>query len=107
MNKSNIEKLFSNLCCSNCKHDFDKDSIIIKREEKGLLVLQIVCSNCGKSFGLALLGTGNISVKEDDALTIQDCPQPISYDDVLDAHEFINKLDYDWSKYIPEDLKNN
>lgn len=109
MDKSKFTKLFSGLCCSVCKHDFDNDAIYVKREEKSLLVLQIICPDCGKSFGLALLGTGAISVKEeqeDDALVIQDCPQPITYDDVLDAHHFIDKLEKDWTKYIPDELKN-
>lgn len=108
MDKRKLKKLFSGLCCSVCRHDFDEDSIFIKREEKDLLVLQIVCQECGKSFGLALLGTGALSVKdkEDDALAIQDCPLPISYDDVIDAHKFIDKLEKDWTKYIPDELKN-
>ena len=107
MDKTKLEKLFSKLCCSNCKHDFKKDSIIIKREEKGLLVLQIVCKNCGKNFGIALLGTNNFEVKEEDALEIQDCPKPIDYDDVIDAHDFIKNMDEYWTKYIPDELKNN
>lgn len=109
MNKSELKKLFSGLCCSVCKHDFDENSFIIKREEKNLLVLQIVCHECGKSFGLAFLGTGAVTLKDESTeteLEIQDCPLPISYDDVLDAHKFIDKLEKDWTKYIPDDLKN-
>lgn len=109
MDKSKLKKLFSGLCCSVCKHDFDEEAIFIKREEKNLLVLQIICPECGKSFGLALLGTGALSVKDekdDETLEIQECPLPISYDDVLDAHHFIDKLEKDWTKYIPDELKN-
>ena len=105
MKKSTLRKLFSELCCSVCKHDFKEDSIKVKREEKNLLVLQIVCQNCGKSFGLAFLGTNVIEEKEDDAFQMVDCPLPISYDDVLNAHEFIDNLEKDWTKYIPDDLK--
>ena len=105
MKKSKIKKLLNNMCCSICKHDFDEDSIIIKREEKDLLVLQIICKECGKSFGLALLGTGEESVKEDEPLSFQECPLPINYDDILDAHNFIDKLEKDWTKYIPDDFK--
>ena len=105
MKKTTLRKLFSELCCSVCKHDFNEDSINIKREEKDLLVLQVVCQNCGKSFGLAFLGTNSVAEKEDDAFQMVDCPLPISYDDVLNAHEFIDNLEKDWSKYIPENLK--
>lgn len=108
MEKNKLVKLFSNMCCSACRHDFDEDSFFIKRQEKHLLVVQVVCSSCGKSFGLAFLGTGSVEVKnEDEALEFQDCPMPITYDDVLDAHHFIDKLEKDWNKYIPDDLKNN
>jgi len=110
MNKAKLKKLFSGMCCNVCKHDFDEDAIFIKREEKNLLVLQIICPECGKSFGIALLGSDSVGVKEDkpdDALVFQECPKPISYDDVLDAHHFIDKLEKDWSKYIPDELKNN
>ena len=108
MDTSKLKKLFSGLCCSVCRHDFDESAIYIKREEKNLLVLQIICPECGKSFGLALLGTGSLSIKdkEDDELVIQNCPEPITYDDVLDAHNFIDKLEKDWTKYIPDELKN-
>ena len=107
MDKKKIVKMFSGLCCSVCKHDFDENAIFIKREEKDLAVLQIICPECGKSFGLALLGEGALSIKEkdDDALVIQDCPLPINYDDVLNAHNFIDNLEKDWNKYIPDDLK--
>ncbi len=106
MKKSKLKKLFSNMCCSQCKSDFDEESINIKREEENLLVLQIVCQKCGKSFGIALLGADENSIKEDeDALTFQECPAPINYDDVLDAHNFTEKLEKDWTKYIPNEYK--
>lgn len=106
MKKSKLKKLLSNMCCSVCGHDFDEAAINIKREEENLIVMQIVCSECGKSFGIALLGADENSIKEDDnALTFQECPAPINYDDVLDAHNFIDKLEKDWTKYIPENFK--
>lgn len=109
MDRVKLKKLFSGMCCSECRHDFEEGSFFIKREEKNLLVLQVVCTECGKSFGLAFLGTGSVSVKENDdsPFEFQPCPMPISYDDVLDAHHFIDKLEKDWNKYIPDDLKNN
>ena len=106
MEKSKLKLLLSGMCCSVCKHDFDENAITVIREEKELLVLRITCPECGKGFGIALLGTGKDSVKDDTPLEFQPCPSPISYDDVLDAHNFIDKLDKDWSKYIPDNLKN-
>ncbi|MBQ2645686.1 hypothetical protein IJG14_08970 [bacterium] len=109
MSKLNINKLFSDLCCSNCGHDFNEDSVYILREEEGLFVLQVICQECQKSFGIAILGMESIAVKEKDenklALEIKELPMPISSDDVIDAHRFIKKLDKDWQKYIPDKFK--
>ncbi len=109
MNKLDFKKLFSNLCCSNCGHDFDEDSIYVLREEERLFVLQVICQNCQKSFGIAILGMDSIKIKDKDnnkiPLEIKNLPEPISTDDVLDAHKFIRKLDKDWQKYIPDEYK--
>lgn len=109
MSRLNIQKLFSDLCCSNCGHDFDEESIYILREEEGLFVLQVICPECQKSFGVAILGMESIAVKdkEDDklALQIKDLPEPISSDDVIEAHKFFKNLDKDWQKYIPDEYK--
>ena len=93
MDKSKLKQLFSGLCCSVCKHD--------------LLVLKIICPKCGKSFGVALLGTSGFEIKEGESpFEIQETPLPINYDDVIEAHKFIDKLEKDWTKYIPDELKN-
>ncbi len=111
MDKIKIKQLFADLCCSNCKSDFTEESIQILREEQGLFVIQIVCTKCNKSFGLAFLGLDSINLKSDEAedsdlkLQIQEGPPPINTDDVIEAHKFIASLDSDWSKYIPEDFK--
>ena len=96
--------------CSDCGHDFDEDSVFVLREE-GLFVLQVVCPECQKSFGVAILGMKSIAVKDEEktdanlALQVKDLPEPISSDDVIDAHRFIKKLDKDWQKYIPDEYK--
>lgn len=102
--KRKLKALFSNLCCSVCKHGFDEDSIQIKREEKGLSVVNLVCQNCGKNFGVAFLGFSNIEVKDEAQfpLEVQEGPEPISYDDVIDAHRFIKNLDENWRNHLPK-----
>lgn len=99
--KKKIEKLFSNLCCSQCRNGFDEDSIVIKRKEDGLLVVGLECKHCGKSFGVAFLGISNVDVKDYEPLEVVQGPEPINYDDVIDAHNFIKNLEDDWSKYLP------
>ena len=105
-----ISTLFKDLCCSVCKSDFGEESVSIIRQEKSedenILVIKLVCQNCGKSFGLTFLGISDIDLKEIDDKDLQlkikgDAP-PITSDDVLDAHKFIKNLDKDWGKYIPK-----
>lgn len=110
MNKELINKLFSNMCCSECRSDFTDESLKIMRQENDLYVVQITCQKCGKTFGLALFGhcsmKEKLSAQNDDlTLQIQEGPAPIGMDDVIDAHKFIQSLEDDWQKYIPEDLK--
>lgn len=108
--KRKIATLFKELCCSACKSDFDEKSVIIMREEKTpdeeMIVFRLACKECGKSFGVAFLGISDFALKnytEDDlTLHVQEGANPISTDDVLDAHKFIKKLDKDWQKFITD-----
>lgn len=110
--KRKIATLFKDLCCSKCKSDFSEESVLIMRDEKTegeeMLVVRIVCQNCGKSFGVAFLGISDFDLKsytEDDLkLVVQDGLSPITTDEVLDAHKFIKRLDKDWTKFI-EDIE--
>ena len=110
MNKKIIEMLFSDMCCSECKSDFTGDSVFVLRREKNLCVIQVICQHCGKSFGIALLGGCDEKeiakyAPDDLSLQINEGPEAICYDDVLDAHNFFSNLDDDWQKYIPDNLK--
>lgn len=99
--KKKMEKLFDNLCCSQCKNGFDENSIAVKRNEDGLLVISLECKHCGKNFGVAFLGFSGIDIKEPEPLEVTQGAEPISYDDVIDAHRFIQDLKGDWNKYLP------
>ena len=106
MNKSKLKIMMDNFCCSNCKCDFDEESISVIREEAGLSVIQISCQNCGKSFGIALLGINELDIKSPEPFEIEDCPDKITFDDVIDAHNFIKEMEDDWQKYLPKEYKN-
>ena len=114
MEKRKIVKMFDDLCCSDCHQSFGENSISIIRREDNFLVLQIICENCGKSFGLAMLGINSVEIKDDKGipitnfsdedlkLKIEEDLSPISYDDVLDAHEYIKNIDENWKNFIQE-----
>lgn len=109
MNKKFLDTIFSDMCCSDCRADFTAESVKVIRQEKDLYVVQIICQKCGKTFGMALFG--NCAQKDknyaahDLVLEIQEGPDAINYDDVIDAHKFIQSLDADWQKHIPENLR--
>ena len=99
--KKNIKKLLENLCCASCKQGFDEDSIFVNRYEQDLMVIQLKCKHCGRSYGIAFLGfSGGIPLKE--PLEVQEGPDAINYDDVIDAHRFIQNLDEHWQDYLPK-----
>lgn len=114
MEKKKIVKMLNDLCCSECHCSFGEDSISIVRREDNFMVLQIVCENCGKSFGIAMLGINSVEIKDDNGVTktkfsdedlklkIEEDIPPISYDDILDAHEYIKNLDENWKNFIQE-----
>lgn len=112
MEKKKIVKMLDELCCSDCHASFDENSVDIVRKEENLYVVKIICSNCQKSFGLAMLGINSIEFKDEIKQTkftdedlkfmldVEDTP--ISYDDVLDAHEYIKNIDEHWQNFIKE-----
>ena len=98
LSKSVYYKLISGLKCSNCLSDFDEKSVKIMNSDNGLLVLKVACSKCSKSFGLAFLGLGEDEIEK--TVSSGENALPITFDDVLDAHYYIQNLDENWKKFI-------
>ena len=85
-----VKILLSNLCCSRCKNEFTKDSIRVIYSINDISICHLECKKCGKDFGQIILNVNKKS-KKHLSLEIVEGSAPISYDDVLDAHEFIKK----------------
>ena len=98
MDKLYIEKLLKNLCCSDCGTDFDQFKIL--RQEKNFLVMNLTCSECGKDFGTCILSMCDSPKGKILALDLQDGPDLITADEVIDANLLIKDLKSDWSKQI-------
>ncbi|MDD3014122.1 MAG: hypothetical protein PHC34_10505 [Candidatus Gastranaerophilales bacterium] len=108
-----IKEFFSNIKCTQCHNFFDKESINLVRHEHNYTVVRIICSKCGKNIGIAMLGLDKDSMKvsvdktneqkkpDDIPLELSDTIDPITYDDVIDAHKFFYSLGNDWSKHLP------
>ena len=96
--KMKLKLLFENLCCSKCYQGFDEDSFYVQQQTNlGLIVITLKCKNCGTSFGIALVGITDLTLKDPFNYL-----EPINYNDVLDAHKFIQKLDEHWQDYLPK-----
>lgn len=74
------------------------------------MVVRVGCSTCGRPLGVAIVGTGPKAkeTKEKGPFdwTKRDCEKfagkpAITYDDVLEAHQFFSELGSDWSKHLP------
>ena len=101
-----IKLMFTHMVCSCCDHPFTPDCVEIIRIEGNCAVVKIECTTCHKNYGIAIVGIETVGADEaeQDNVLIPDLP-PITDDDVLEAHEFIDNLGSDWAKYIPDEFK--
>ena len=95
-----IKELLRNLCCSDCGADFDHFKVL--RQEKNILVINLTCPECGKDFGTCILSMCDSHNGEIFALDLQDGPDLITADEVIDANLLIRNLKSDWFKQIPK-----
>ena len=105
-----IREFFENLKCSKCDNFFTRDCIQPVRKEENNVVVRVTCSYCGKNLGLAILGLdrgeyqNSLKFQDDEEDTkefiIPD--DPITYDEVAEAHRFFSGLGPDWMKHLPE-----
>lgn len=107
-----IQDHFTHLNCPYCEHPFTHNCVNLLREEKDYWVVKVVCSSCSKSVGIAIVGVDyeGVSDKRDESkfesFSRKDHERllnkkPINYDDVIEAHRFIQDLGSDWMKYLP------
>lgn len=109
-----VRDFFSNIKCSQCQNYFEKESISLVRHEYNYTVVRVTCSICGKNIGMAILGLDKTAIQESvecleetktsskKTVSKKKPVDPISYDDVIDAHNFFYSLGDDWIKFLPE-----
>jgi|GEM_PF-489563 len=109
-----IQKLFNNFKCSGCDNYFAKDAVEVVRREENNIVVRVECTYCNKNMGLAILGLDSGEYKnslkfqkfqceDEDKCLKQDIPDdPITYEEVMEAHKFFSSLGSDWIKHLPE-----
>ena len=110
-----IQKFFTRMRCNFCSHSFATDDVQLLRQEDGVFIVNVYCNHCRTQNGVAVVGVemANQESKQrrpHPELTDADWHrlihfQPVSSDDVLDAHSFFNQLGDDWMKFIPEEMR--
>ena len=105
-----VKLIFSKMVCSCCDNQFTPECVEIIRIEENCAIVKIQCTTCNKNYGIAMVGIEKIEIIPSDNLLdaenvlVPDLP-PITSDDVIDAHNFIDNLGDDWMKHLPEEFK--
>jgi hypothetical protein len=116
-----IAAYFQQRSCRSCSLPYTSEGIELVRQEPGVVVVKVGCSNCGQPLGIALVGVNSPAQpstcvhgrpksrsesrpadwSKKDVERFSKKPK-ISYDDVLEAHEFFQSLGADWAKHLPK-----
>jgi hypothetical protein len=117
-----ISHYFQQRHCRSCEKPYTPEGIEFLREEPGVIVVRVGCALCGRPLGIALVGMNTMSPacpgatlptrKATEVGQFKDWSKrdkerlskkpPISYDDVLAAHEFFASLGADWASLLPK-----
>lgn len=122
-----IQEFFTHMKCAFCDSAFETDSIQLIRHEDDIYVVSVHCHQCDTPNGVAMVGVGEVQADgmpgqfdfdygpaphdyEDPELTEDELErladfEPVSSNDVIEAHRFIQSLDADWLKHVPEELR--
>lgn len=96
--------------CNNCDENFASESIKLIKQEPKVLVVQITCTGCQHCHGTAVVAMNPDISNERPQLPLDWSKndfkrlahlKPISTDDIIVTHNFIEALGSDWMKYIP------
>lgn len=105
----------SDRVCGRCLRPFDADSFhVMHTATDGGVTVRVTCSHCQQPLGVALVRLKSppaapvkskklpLGWTRKDAVRLKDHPT-ISYDDVIEAHEFFSNLGPDWARLLPSD----
>ena len=107
-----IQNFFTRMRCNFCSHSFSPEDIQLIRQDEGIYIVNVYCNHCRTQNGVAMVGVevpGHESHFPDPELTEEELVrlaafQPITEDDVLEAHEFFSNLDENWMHFIPQEI---
>jgi hypothetical protein len=87
--------------CAKCKHSYSLDDARVIERQGELWVLSVRCSQCDTQAFVAAVVDGDATeigdIDEADVEIVDDeVVEPVSVDDVLDLHEFLDDFDGDF-----------
>ena len=118
-----IQNFFTRMSCQYCDNHFEAEGIQLIREEHGIHVVSVNCHHCKRQVGVAMVGvdaTGEATFDQDAPAYIHRFAdpelteaelerlsqfQPITSDDVLEAHHFFQNLDTGWASLLTQRLE--
>jgi len=121
MDDYTIERLITALSCSGCGNFFNDECIKILETQGDAVIVKLVCPVCGKKYALAFMDLSfpvyGAALEEsfEHDVTFKDGskdydgefepgkeekPGKITYDDVLEAHDYIQNFEEHWRRYV-------
>lgn len=83
--------------CSHCKKKCVDDKIYIVGYMYNELALHMICSECGNNIVVKVTLHDDSEMERNMSISQQDAP-PISHNDVIDIHNFLNNFNGDFKK---------
>lgn len=113
-----IQHFFAKMRCNYCHSHFQPQGISLVREEEDVFIVDVSCAHCERHAGLAMVSLDrnafpNLKPRfKDPELTPDELErlsafEPISDNDVLDAHHFFQNMESNWQKYLQQNLNEN
>lgn len=116
-NFSAVQAHFAKLRCAHCRAAYAPEGVKLLRTEEDYWVVRIHCTQCEQPAGIAIVGAevGELpeprparsrrpSRRAHDRRAERDRFEglgPITADEVLDAHLFLDRLGADWATHLP------
>jgi hypothetical protein len=100
-----LKQLISTFRCSVCRRSFKREQVRVAARQEQLWIVSVRCSLCRNQqiFCFALRENGEKSIFRDLSESEEEqfaAMEPLTYDDVLDMHEFLEGFDGDFRDFF-------
>lgn len=98
-----LKEMVGTLRCHVCRRSFDPDHVRITARHESVWIVSVRCRTCRKqqSFWIAMKDV-DAAIREQEAADPVTNETPITSDEVLDMHEFLEQFDGNFRKLFGE-----